>query len=83
MIDPTSFGTAVLVLGVLAAMIIAFGLAALSDMVLRRREDRAAATNTLPDGGTRVGGSTRGEAPDRTRELVTGAPAASNGSSPA
>lgn len=46
MIDPTSFSTAVLVLGVLAAMIIAFGLAALSDMALRRREDRAADGST-------------------------------------
>ena len=63
MIDPTSFGTAVLVLGVLAAMIIAFGLAALSDMVLRRREDRAAGTNTLPGDGAHEGGSTRGETP--------------------
>ncbi|WP_017586855.1 hypothetical protein [Nocardiopsis ganjiahuensis] len=44
MIDPTSFGTAVTVLGVLAAMIIAFGLAILSDMAMRRREDRAAAS---------------------------------------
>lgn len=69
MIDPTSFGTAVLVLGVLTAMIIAFGPAALSDMALRRREDRAAA-NTITDGSAHHGGSTREEAPGRTRELV-------------
>lgn len=37
MIDPTSFGTAVTTLA-----IIAFGLAILSDMAMRRREDRAA-----------------------------------------
>jgi hypothetical protein len=44
MTDPTSFGTAVTVLGVVAAMVIAFGLAILSDMAMRRREDRSAAT---------------------------------------
>ena len=42
MTDPTSFGTAVTVLGVVATMVIAFGLAALSDMAMRRREDRSA-----------------------------------------
>lgn len=42
MIDPASFGTAVTVLGVITTMVVAFGLAVLSDMALRRREDRAA-----------------------------------------
>lgn len=86
MIDPTSFGTAVLVLGVLATMIIAFGTAALCDMVLRRREDRAAQENTTSHDDAREGGATRAEAPARTRELVAHAPAgnaAANGSSPA
>lgn len=41
MIDPTSFGTAVTALGVITTMVIAFGLAILADMALRRREDRA------------------------------------------
>lgn len=45
MIDPTSFGTALTVLAVIAAMVIAFGLAILSDMAMRRREDRAAAVS--------------------------------------
>ncbi|GAB3690014.1 hypothetical protein [Nocardiopsis oceani] len=41
MIDPTSFGAALTTLLVVAAMVIAFGLAILSDMAMRRREDRA------------------------------------------
>lgn len=42
MIDPASFGTAVTTLAVIAVMVIAFGLAVLSDMAMRRREDREA-----------------------------------------
>ncbi|MGW5877599.1 hypothetical protein ACWFMI_13755 [Nocardiopsis terrae] len=85
MIDPTSFGTALTALAVVAAMVIAFGLAVLSDMAMRRREDRAAAAD--PAAGTR-GSADRWEArveqPGRTRELVAGAPTgdpAANGSS--
>lgn len=48
MIDPTSFGTAVTTLAIIAAMVIAFGLAILSDMAMRRREDRAAASDRTP-----------------------------------
>jgi hypothetical protein len=47
-IDPASFGTAVTALAVIAAMVIAFGLAVLSDMAMRRREDRAAASDRPP-----------------------------------
>ncbi|MFJ6019849.1 hypothetical protein ACIQFP_10925 [Nocardiopsis alba] len=43
MIDPSSFDTALIALGVITAMVFAFGVAALSDMAMRRREDRAAA----------------------------------------
>ncbi|MFE0266439.1 hypothetical protein ACFWZ7_17230 [Nocardiopsis alba] len=43
MIDPSSFDTALTALGVITAMVFAFGVAALSDMAMRRREDRAAA----------------------------------------
>ncbi|PWV55295.1 MULTISPECIES: hypothetical protein [Nocardiopsis] len=43
MIDATSFGTALTTLAVIATLVIAFGLAVLSDMAMRRREDRAAA----------------------------------------
>ncbi|WP_435112601.1 histidine kinase [Nocardiopsis synnemataformans] len=42
MIDPESFGTALWTVLIVAAVVIAFGLAALSDMAMRRREDRAA-----------------------------------------
>ncbi|QUX31385.1 histidine kinase [Nocardiopsis akebiae] len=42
MIDPDSFGTALWTVLIVAAVVIAFGLAALSDMAMRRREDRAA-----------------------------------------
>ncbi|MBR8743024.1 hypothetical protein [Nocardiopsis sp. MG754419] len=82
MIDPSSFGTAIITLGVCVTVVIAFGLAALSDMAMRRREDRRAAAPG-PDDGARDGGSTRDEAPTRTRELVSDAPAsaAANGSS--
>lgn len=49
MIDPTSFGTALTALAIIAAMVIAFGLAILSDMAMRRREDRTAAVDQRPD----------------------------------
>lgn len=49
MTDPTSFGTALIVLGVITTMVIAFGLAILSDMAMRRREDRAAERNASAD----------------------------------
>ncbi|WP_199776487.1 hypothetical protein [Nocardiopsis sp. SBT366] len=42
MIDATSFGTALTTLAVIVTLVIAFGLAILSDMAMRRREDRAA-----------------------------------------
>ncbi|MFE1100515.1 hypothetical protein ACFW4K_08345 [Nocardiopsis alba] len=48
MIDPSSFGTALTVLGVITAMVFAFGAAALSDMAMRRREDRAARSDRTP-----------------------------------
>lgn len=41
MIDPTSIGTALTTLAVIAGLVVAFGLAIVSDMALRRREDRA------------------------------------------
>jgi len=43
MIDPTSIGTALTVLAGITVLVIAFGLAILSDLAMRRREDRAAA----------------------------------------
>mgnify|MGYP001419228987 CR=1 FL=1 len=49
MIDPTSFGTAITVLTVIVVFVIAFGLAILSDMALRRREDRAEHTRSEPE----------------------------------
>ena len=48
MIDPTSFGTALTTLAIVATMIIAFGLAVLSDMAMRRREDRVTAADRQP-----------------------------------
>ncbi|WP_201294980.1 MULTISPECIES: hypothetical protein [unclassified Nocardiopsis] len=42
MIDPDSFGTALWTVLLVAAFVVALGLAALSDMAMRRREDRAA-----------------------------------------
>ncbi|WP_017613473.1 hypothetical protein [Nocardiopsis salina] len=49
MTDPTSIGTALTVLAVIAALAVAFGLAIVSDMAMRRREDRAAATASEPE----------------------------------
>ncbi|CAL9614339.1 hypothetical protein SUDANB121_05721 [Nocardiopsis dassonvillei] len=40
MTDPDSFGTALWTLLLITGIILAFGTAALSDMALRRREDR-------------------------------------------
>ncbi|MFE1079072.1 hypothetical protein ACFW31_11170 [Nocardiopsis alba] len=48
MIDPSSFDTALTALGVITAMVFAFGVAALSDMAMRRREDRAARSDRTP-----------------------------------
>ncbi|WP_306370535.1 hypothetical protein [Nocardiopsis sp. CC223A] len=42
MTDPDSFGTALWTLLLITGMVLAFGTAALSDMALRRREDREA-----------------------------------------
>ncbi|MFD6953370.1 histidine kinase [Nocardiopsis sp. TSRI0078] len=42
MTDPSSFSTALWTVLIVSAVIVAFGLAALSDMAMRRREDRAA-----------------------------------------
>ena len=80
MIDPTSFGTAITALGVVTTMVIAFGLAILADMALRRSEDRASAS-TLD--AAHEDGSASGRAPGRTRVLVADVPeggAAANGS---
>ncbi|OLT29638.1 hypothetical protein BJF83_10905 [Nocardiopsis sp. CNR-923] len=44
MTDPSSFATALWTLLISAAFVLALGLAIISDMALRRREDRAAAT---------------------------------------
>ncbi|WP_017569169.1 hypothetical protein [Nocardiopsis halotolerans] len=44
MVDPSSFGTALWTVVIVTALIVAFGLAALADMAMRRREDRAART---------------------------------------
>lgn len=53
MIDPDSFGTALWTVLIVSAVIVVFGFAALSDMVLRRREDRASrtASSHRPDSG--------------------------------
>lgn len=40
MIDPGSFGTALWTVLIVSAALLALGLAALSDMAMRRREDR-------------------------------------------
>lgn len=42
MTDPSSFGTALWTLLIVSAAVVALGLAAVSDMAMRRREDRAA-----------------------------------------
>ncbi|KOX15520.1 hypothetical protein [Nocardiopsis sp. NRRL B-16309] len=42
MVDPSAFGTALWTVAIIAAFTVALGLAALSDMAMRRREDRAA-----------------------------------------
>lgn len=52
MIDPTSIGTALTVLAAITVLVIAFGLAILSDMAMRRREDRAAASTERTAAGT-------------------------------
>lgn len=49
MIDPTSFGTALTALAVIAVLVVAFGLAIISDMALRRREDRAEQSKSEPE----------------------------------
>jgi hypothetical protein len=59
MIDPDSFGTALWTVLIVAAVVVAFGLAALSDMAMRRREDRAARATPVTaraDGRNRVNG---------------------------
>ncbi|GAB2488717.1 hypothetical protein GCM10026982_11560 [Nocardiopsis aegyptia] len=43
MADPSAFGTALWTVAIVAAFVLALSLAALSDMAMRRREDRAAA----------------------------------------
>ncbi|MFD3687755.1 histidine kinase [Nocardiopsis sp. NPDC058631] len=43
MTDPSSFGTALWTLLIVSVLVVALGLAAVSDMAMRRREDRAAA----------------------------------------
>ncbi len=56
MIDPESFGTALWTVLTVAAVVVAFGLAALSDMAMRRREDRAGRTGPVT---ARTGGRDR------------------------
>lgn len=73
MIDPESFGTALWTVLVVAAVVIAFGLAALSDMAMRRREDRAART------AAGRGGPVTARADERDR--VNGSGPASGGGS--
>ncbi|MBE3000477.1 hypothetical protein IDM40_17470 [Nocardiopsis sp. HNM0947] len=91
MIDPTSIGTALTVLAVIAALVIAFGLAIVSDMAMRRREDRAAAASagTAPARGPQAEPAAEtAEFPEDlrgTEELVAHAPTdavAANGREP-
>ncbi|RKS08379.1 hypothetical protein DFP74_4076 [Nocardiopsis sp. Huas11] len=42
MVDSSAFGTALWTVAIVAAFTVALSLAALSDMAMRRREDRAA-----------------------------------------
>ena len=49
MIDPTSIGTALTTLAIIAVLVLAFGLAIISDMALRRREDRAEQSRSEPE----------------------------------
>lgn len=85
MIDPTSIGTALTVLAVIAVLVIAFGLAILSDMAMRRREDRAAApadrTPTGTDGSTAELPSDLRGTEELTAHVPTG-PVAANGREP-
>jgi len=48
--DPSSFGTALWTLLIVSGVVVALGLAAVSDMAMRRREDRAAAGSAPQDG---------------------------------
>ena len=50
MTDPSSFGTALWTLLIVSVLVVALGLAAVSDMAMRRREDRAAARNAPGSG---------------------------------
>ncbi|MEE2046511.1 histidine kinase [Nocardiopsis tropica] len=74
MTDPSSFGTALWTLLIVAALVVALGLAAVSDMAMRRREDRAARNTPATGPGSRSAshaprapqaGATAGGAPDR------------------
>ncbi|MFJ9553763.1 histidine kinase [Nocardiopsis sp. NPDC101807] len=53
MTDPSSFGTALWTLLIVAALVVALGLAAVSDMAMRRREDRAARNAPAAGPGSR------------------------------
>ncbi|MFE3459462.1 histidine kinase [Nocardiopsis aegyptia] len=49
MADPSAFGTALWTVAIVAAFVLALSLAALSDMAMRRREDRAADRERRPE----------------------------------
>ncbi|GAA1438516.1 histidine kinase [Nocardiopsis tropica] len=53
MTDPSSFGIALWTLLIVAALVVALGLAAVSDMAMRRREDRAARNTPATGPGSR------------------------------
>lgn len=74
MIDPTSIGTALTVLAVIAVLVIAFGLAVLSDMAMRRREDRAASSAERTPTGTDGSNAELLSGLRKTQELAAHAP---------
>lgn len=57
MIDPNSIGTALTVLAIVTVLVIAFGLALVSDAAMRRREDRDAAARAEEAAGPADKGS--------------------------
>ncbi|WP_236743339.1 MULTISPECIES: histidine kinase [Nocardiopsis] len=67
MTDPTSFSTALWTMLTVSAVVVAFGLAALSDMVMRRREDRAERTTRADRTGGHRRGSVRPQDPSHQR----------------
>ncbi|WAE70803.1 histidine kinase [Streptomonospora nanhaiensis] len=74
MTDPSSFGAALWTLLIVATLVVALGVAAVSDMAMRRREDRAARKTPATGPGSRSAspaarapqaGATAGGVPDR------------------